>query len=188
MIRKVLSMSVIAFLVTAAVGSAAQAAPSGDAAACAAALDVVTAQVEGHKSPRPWAVIGQSGSRDDGLTASALRKATKKDPPSPVLAAKFVHQEEVDPLAACADVRGFLERNKIAHDQATIDQITAKPGKNALEIFSLSLPVLSADGKDALADTSEPHGANGVRGLVVHLRKDAKGHWRKTDAFVNITG
>ena len=190
MIPRVLSSSVIAFLATVAGATAAQAAPSPDAAACAAALDVVTTRVADHKDPTPWAVVGTSGSRDDGLTASSVRKGMKKDPPSPALAAKFVGRNARDPIESCPDVRGFLERNGIVHDQPAIDQILAKAGKGAassfpLQIFSLSLPVLGADGRDALTDTGFVANVMGGSGEVIHLRKGAHGHWRRTDAFTS---
>ena len=190
MIAKLLSLGAAA-VAAAAIGGAAQAAPN-DSAACAAALDVVKGQLVPRKDARPWAVIGSAGSRDDGLTAQALRKGLRADPPSQALAARFVGQNERDPLEACPEVLGLLERRHVVHDQAVIDQILAKAGKDAklypIRIFSLSLPVIGADGRDALTDTGETGGADRVRGWVVHLRKDAKGHWREVAAFTNITG
>ncbi|HEY3812892.1 MAG TPA: hypothetical protein VGL66_06675 [Caulobacteraceae bacterium] len=189
MILRMLGLSVVAAMATAG-ATTVQAAPPSDAAACAAALDVVKADVEDHKSPRPWAVFGHAGSRDDGLTAAALRKAMKKDPPSADLATKFVSQDARDWTWVCSDVIAYLSSNRIAHNQMDLTQTIL----DAPEIFSLSLPVLSADGKEALADIAQSRGAHArggggdMRGWVVHLRKDAQGRWRQTDAFVNITG
>jgi hypothetical protein len=183
MIGRILKWSVAIVLVAAipALGNSAPAAAAGpgDGAGCDAALALIKEHLPGKGR---WAVLGSEGSRDDNLTAADLRKSLKKDRPSPALAAQFVGQNERNPIPACANVRSFLDQAGVVHDQKAVDALQPKP-----TIFGLSLPVVSADGTEALADVGADTGAHGPVGWVFHLRKDAKGRWRTTDAMVTLT-
>jgi hypothetical protein len=183
MIRRGLCLSAAILLVAAApgFGGASAAGSAQDAAACDAALALLKEHLPAGVGQKPWAVVGSAGSRDDNLTAADLRKALRKDRPSPALTALFIRNWERDPLPVCANVRGFLDQAGIVHDQAAIDHMQPKPA-----IFSVSLPTVSADGDEALADIGADAGAHGPVAWVVHLRKNAKGRWRTTDAMVSL--
>jgi hypothetical protein len=164
MIRRGLCLSAAILLVAAApgFGGASAAGSAQDAAACDAALALLKEHLPAGVGQKPWAVVGSAGSRDDNLTAADLRKALRKDRPSPALTALFIRNWERDPLPA-------------------IDHMQPKPA-----IFSVSLPTVSADGDEALADIGADAGAHGPVAWVVHLRKNAKGRWRTTDAMVSL--
>ena len=169
MSKRVLSWSVAIVLGRAApgVGLSAPAPAGGSAAACDAALAVIKEHLPGKGR---WAVLGSSGSRDDNLTPADLRKDLKKDRPSPALSAQFIGQWEQTLLPSAPMCAAYLDQGGIAHDQAAIDRAQPKP-----TIFGLSLPVVSADGREALADIGADTGFMARSVGLAHLRKDAGG-------------
>jgi hypothetical protein len=96
----------------------------------------------------------------------------------------FMSQTAVSVLDACPGLDAALGKVKIASGQSAVDQVMAVnedivslPTYPA-NVLSLSLPVVSEDGADALVEDSLCGGVDQCTGGILLLRREKGGRWK----------
>jgi hypothetical protein len=114
-----------------------------------------------------------------------LNKGWRKAKPSRALAEKFAKAPPGDVLNACPSVRRLLTERKVAFgSEAARAAASSEPPREISPIsshlyLSMSLPVVSDDGQEALVVTESAGGAS-----IAYFRRDDGGHWRREDSAV----
>ncbi|HEY5288719.1 MAG TPA: hypothetical protein VIJ59_01670 [Caulobacteraceae bacterium] len=172
---------------------AANTALAADAAnpACAVALDFILGQAGRGKHPTPLVVsaaadVGEiKGYTPDNILQAGWSGVT----PSADFAANFLGQAPGGPLDACPDLAPALTRARIASGAEAVarvtannDDITTLPTYPA-DVLSLSLPVLSADGRGALLQANVCTAVDTCSGEIVYLERDKAGRWKRVGAL-----
>jgi opacity protein-like surface antigen len=85
----------------------------------------------------------------------------------------------INAVKICANVRNFLDNRKISYGSDAINFILSTEGMNfKIPIFSMSVPVISDDGKDALLAESYSAGRLSGMGKITHLRRQLDNTWK----------
>jgi hypothetical protein len=168
--------------------SAASGACAADAAnpACAAALDLILSIPKHgkHATPLVVAETPDSAETKDLTPETLLEDGWWGERPSQDLVDVFMGQLPVSILDSCPGLDADLSKAKIASGQAAVDQATtinddivSLPTYPA-NVLSLSLPVMSEDGHDALVQDSLCGGVNACTSGILLLRREKGGRWR----------
>lgn len=84
-------------------------------------------------------------------------------------------------VARCPALRAYLERARIPYGASAVKAVAEgrAPGDSyPAEIFSLSLPSVSADGTEALVATGTVLGPEAGSGAILLLKQQSGGSWR----------
>jgi hypothetical protein len=157
-----------------------------DNPACAAALDLILSHAGKGKKTTPVVVAGAPDTAETkDYTAETLAKAEwAGDRPSADLVSAFIGLPAVGVLDSCPGLSDTLARDRIQSGDDAVAQITQSNGDIVdlptypAAILSLSLPVVSGDGRDALVQVNICQGVNMCAGSIRHLQKEKSGHWK----------
>lgn len=99
------------------------------------------------------------------------------------LAIKEAAVKDVKPVEECANIRQWLDKSHIIHDDAQID--AAKAGKEIypFTIVAISMPVLSDDRNHAQMSIAQVSGAFAGEGEGVSLKRQKNNRWRIENFF-----
>ena len=157
--------SVIAILALgAAVGGSCAAAPKADA--CEVGLEVVKVVAVGHGHDFVFSGEGP---------ISAVEGAGPWKP-SAGLAAALSRSRGGPRLDGCPQVQRWLREKKIRFGPEAAK--AAKDSGFRLELFSATLPVVSADGREAIYRYDRRMSGTGSNGGYRHMQRQADGSWR----------
>jgi hypothetical protein len=179
----------------------AAAAPSGALAAdaqnpaCVAALDVILSFAKRGKNPTPLVVAGTPDSQESGAFTieTLLQAGWTGDVPSQSLADAFLSLPPQSPLDACPGLQAELAKARITTGDDAVARVTAEntdivslPTYGA-DVLSLSLPIVSADGRDALLQDRLCEGPQACVGSIVHLQREKGGRWKAVSSVQSTT-
>jgi hypothetical protein len=84
-----------------------------------------------------------------------------------------------DAVSACPAVQSLLAAHGVAFDPAAATAATQLDGKRSYRatVVTVSVPVLSHDGKQAVLASSQVSGPLAGAGSVFYLQRDGAGHW-----------
>jgi hypothetical protein len=167
---------------------AANGALAADAAnpACGAALDLILSIPKHgkHSTPLVVAEAPDSAETKDLTPETVLEDGWWGERPSQDHIDVFMGQLPVSILDSCPGLDAELGKAKIASGQAAVDQATtvnddivSLPTYPA-NVLSLSLPVMSEDGHDALVQDSLCGGVNQCSSGILLLRREKGGRWK----------
>ena len=154
--------------------------------ACTAALDVILSFAKGGKHPTPLIVAATPDSQESGAftTDTLLQAGWTGDVPSQSLADAFLSLPAQSPLEACPGLPAELAKARITTGDDAVARVTAEnteivdlPTYGA-NVLSLSLPIVSADGRDALLQDRLCDGPKDCVGSIVHLQREKGGRWK----------
>ena len=181
MSSRLLALLAVSAAVAMAVGGPARADPR-----CDVAIAIAKSVMQG-KAGRAW--VGSitpdepTYASDDAGLLQFERRWTK-DPPAPALARGFLGARSENAIKACPSFAQFLARQEIGYGdeavKAVVDESRLAPYR--AEILTVSAPVVSADGREALVQTSVVGGLLAGVGSVQHLRL-MQGTWAVTDSI-----
>lgn len=106
------------------------------------------------------------------------------DAPSPALIAAFEAQAPQSALHACPRLVGWLDARQVGYGDGLVAQLVKAAGQNtpyAAQVVTVALPVVSADGLEALAFASRASRSGAPDRAVLHLRRTVGGPWRVVD-------
>jgi len=158
--------------------------------ACAAAVDYSRSIVSHRFENHPWIFDAAPDDQSMRLSAHDLRASIwTLDRPSIELSMRFAKATTKGALDACPELRNLLTDRQIAFGSRAVDEMMAKSmaswhngnGLYSSFIVSLSLPVLSPDGREALAYESSTAGPLGGGGHIIHLRRNRADRWVVVD-------
>lgn len=110
-----------------------------------------------------------------------LEQHFKDNPPAPPASllsklTDYVHQNAV---SSCAEVRSLLEQQQVRFDKRAVE--AGRRLRRSLEshavVYTMSLPALSADGRQALFGQSVFCGARCASEDLVHVSRNQEGRW-----------
>ena len=154
--------------------------------ACVAALDVIMSFTKRGKHPTPLIVEAAPDTQESGAftTETLLQAGWTGDAPSQSLADAFLSLPAQSPLDACPGLQAELTKAKITTGDDAVARVTAAnadivslPTYGA-DVLSLSLPIVSADGRDALLQDRLCDGPQDCVGTIVHLQREKGGRWK----------
>jgi len=144
---------------------------------------------------KPWIFV-----RPDASLTLANNQASEissdprwRDPPGLALAQLYLRERSSDPLSSCGDFPSAVARlggsvgNSEALWKKELDLVRPEGSPDPLWSYwtqSMSLPVLSADGREALAEVDGACGMTCGSGFLLHLRRDRAGQWIVADRLV----
>jgi hypothetical protein len=107
------------------------------------------------------------------------------DLPSEEAARLLIASHAVSAVTACPDLRSYLVSKHVPFGRAAETHATRrlKSGLFRQDVLSFSLPVVTADGREALANVSEVGAPLAGAGFVWHLRRDDNGVWKVTSTL-----
>jgi hypothetical protein len=157
-----------------------------DNPACAAALDLILSFARHGKRVTPLVVADAADSAEakDYTPDTLLTAGWTQAPPSADLAQAFLSLPAVSAVSSCPSLPAALSKENIGYgDDAVARVTTVDPSIVSLptyvaEVLTLSLPVVSGDGKDALVQDSLCQGENLCVGSIWHLQRDKSGKWK----------
>lgn len=136
---------------------------------------------------RPWQMVVSSkldnGAQPDDKPWRIVRRTWDRDRPSRELVAWFVGDGRSNAVVDCPD----FVKSAQAHGVRLLEGLDPVASAKA-ERLVMSTPVISPDGKTALAAVSRVLPGRGGISLYMHLRKDAAGAWAVTDSSVSKIG
>lgn len=153
-------------------------------AACDAALDLTKTFVDQRMDGKPWIV-----SENDGLMTRAdlseilAQKKWPKDPPPTSLIRAYLTAHPSAAVVRCPSLRKFLADTGVAHGDKAVAHASLDVWYSA-NILWLSLPVVSANGREALVDVALSGGTLAASSRINHLRRRADGRWVSVDLLV----
>lgn len=159
---------------------------AADNPACSAALDLILSHAGKGKRVMSLVVAGSPDTQETkDYTADTMFQATwSGDKPSADLIGAFIGLPPVGVLDSCPGLADTLAKGRIqsgddavARVTATSDDIVDLPTYPA-SVLSLSLPVVSGDGRDALVQENICQGVNMCAGTIRHLQREKSGRWR----------
>jgi hypothetical protein len=155
--------------------------------ACNAALVTVKRMTSGQVNGRPWVVAESPASADPesfaGKEEEFLSQSWQGDKPARELAHAFVTSQPKGALSVCPKITAYLDGAGIKHGEAAahdaaLDPATGRPiPVYSGTILSLSLPVISSDGHDAVVEIAVSGGWTMGAGSLHHLREGLDGEW-----------
>lgn len=112
--------------------------------------------------------------------ANASDQPTAAARPPAALMAHFRQQGATNALTACAPVRALLQNQRIRFGRQATQQGLRQDanGVFASSIVSVSVPVVSADGQQALIGSTIASGTLDGAGLLFLLEKQPNGRWQ----------
>jgi hypothetical protein len=155
--------------------------------ACAAALDLILGFAKQGKHPTPLIVAATPDSAETKTytTDTLLQADWSGSPPPQALADALLSLPAQGVFDSCPGLQAELTKARIASGDDAVARITqvdpdivALPTYGA-NVLSLSLPIVSADGRDALVQDSLCQGPNACVGAIIHLQKEKGGRWRE---------
>lgn len=154
---------------------------AGNDPAPPAACDVALAFVElrhGGKQALPLVMTPERESLF-GWNRGGIAAEMAADPPPAELIARL-EAGLTSALLHCPGLPAELEKRRIAHgrDAAQRAAVADASGRYGANVISVALPVLSADGNQALVAASTVRGQENGEGEVFHLRRQTDGSWR----------
>jgi hypothetical protein len=173
------------FMLAAAAPSAALAADAQNPA-CVAALDVILSFAKRGKHPAPLIVATTPDAQESGAftTDTLMQAGWTGEAPSRDLADAFLSLPAQSPLQACPGLPAELAKERVATGDDAVARVTAEnadivslPTYGA-NVLSLSLPIVSADGRDALLQDRLCDGPQDCVGSIVHLQREKGGRWK----------
>ncbi len=126
---------------------------------------------------RHLAVIPAEGAPDSAWDEAY---GWRLDPPSETLATRFLASRGVSMLAACPNLGEVFKQRGVVVDPKARPR-RGRDGLYRLTYFSISAPVLSDDGLEALIMEESQSGPLAGGGSVVHLRRKPGEPWRIVD-------
>lgn len=163
--------------------------------ACVAALDVIMSFAKHGKRPTPLIVAAAPDSQESGAftTDTLLQAGWTGDVPPQSLADAFLSLPAQSPLDACPGLQAELAKAKIGAGDDAVARATAEnadivdlPTYGA-DVLSLSLPIVSADGRDALLQDRLCEGPQACVGSIVHLQREKGGRWKAVSSVQSAT-
>jgi hypothetical protein len=159
------------------------------ARACNAALTIVRTFTASQISGKPW-IVGDSPA-DEDIHAFAkdgqalITQQWQGERPSIDLANAFASAQPTSATKECPEISAYLDRVGMQHgDAAASAAMAADPKENRMikpffsaTIFSLSFPVMSENGDEALVDVAVGGGITAGAGSVHFLRRRPNGEW-----------
>ena len=152
------------------------AALADDNPACAAALDLIISHAGKGKKAAPLVVAG---------APDTLFKADwNGDKPSADLASAFMGLPAAGVLDSCPGLTDTLTKDRIQSGDDAVARVTTSTGDIVAlptypaTVLSLSLPVVSGDGRDALVQENICEGVNMCAGSIRHLQREKSGRWK----------
>lgn len=118
------------------------------------------------------------------LGARPTAATWRADAPSPALSAAFESQPAQSALHACPRLVNWLDARQVGYGDGIVRQMAeaAGPGGDyAAQVVTVALPVVSADGLEALAFAARASGPGAPVRSLVHLRRTVGGPWRVTE-------
>jgi len=163
--------------------------------ACAAALDVIMGFAKGGKNQTPLIVASTPDTSETKsyTTETLLQADWSAGPPAQPLADAFLSLPAQSVIDSCAGVQAELAKAKISSGDDAVARVTAvDPDIVALpsygaRVLSLSLPIVGADGHDALVQESLCEGPNACTGAILLLLKDKAGRWKEVSNTLSPT-
>jgi hypothetical protein len=154
--------------------------------ACAAALDHILTFAKRGKHPAALVVASTPDSQESGAftTDTLLQAGWTGEAPSRELADAFLSLPAQSALQACPGLEGQLAKEKITTGDDAVARVTAEDADivslptYGANVLSLSLPIVSADGRDALLQDRLCDGPQDCVGSIVHLQREKGGRWR----------
>lgn len=165
-------------------GTADQRLPDAKAAVCdvaAAYANNLIVEAKGH--PIVFTTADQSFvgpiSGGDWWTIDEKRPRSAKSPPL-VLVKKLEVQGNLNAVARCPSVRSLLDQQHIGYGSKAVDAAdSGDSGKLfTASINTISMPIVSADGKQAVLASSGVSGPLAGGGFVQFLERQPNGIWR----------
>jgi hypothetical protein len=162
------------------------AALADDNPACAAALDLIISHAGKGKKAAPLVVAGAPDTAETkDYTAETLFKADwNGDKPSADLASAFMGLPAAGVLDSCPGLTDTLTKDRIQSGDDAVARVTTSTGDIVAlptypaTVLSLSLPVVSGDGRDALVQENICEGVNMCAGSIRHLQREKSGRWK----------
>ena len=159
---------------------------AADNPACTAALDLILSHAGKGKRATPLVVAGAPDSQEaKDYTPETMFQATwAGEKPSADLIGAFVGLPAASVLDSCPGLSDTLAKDRIQSGDDAVARITANNGDIVdlptypASILSLSLPVISGDGRDAMVEESICEGVNMCAGSIRHLQRDKAGRWK----------
>ena len=157
-----------------------------DNPACAAALDLIANHAGKGKRATPLVVAGAPDTAETkDYTADTLFQAVwNGDKPSADLASAFMGSPAASVLDSCPGLTDTLAKDRIQSGDDAVARVTAT-NSDIVElptypatVLSLSLPVVSGSGRDALVQENLCQGVNMCAGSIRHLQREKSGRWR----------
>ena len=164
------------------------------AAACDAAVSLAHSVVS-RESGKAW-VVAES---PDAVYTSSAEMVTSltsakwsKDRPSDRLINVFASARPKSAVKACPNLRSLLKISGVAYGDAAAERMASfQPvGKDRVvsmffkgAIWTLTLPIVSNNGNEALAREGVSCGVTCGSGAIVHLRRSKDGRWSVTDVL-----
>lgn len=108
----------------------------------------------------------------------------RADAPSPALTAAFEAEAPQSALHACPRLVNWLDARQVGYGDGIVRQMAeaaGAAGDYAAQVVTIALPVVSADGLEALALAARASGPGAPARSLVHLRRTVGGPWRVTD-------
>jgi hypothetical protein len=162
------------------------AALAADNPACAAALDLILSHTGKGKRAMPLVVAGAPDTQETkDYTAETLAQADwTGDRPQVDLVGAFIGLPAVGVLDSCPGLSDTLARERIQSGDDAVARVTTTTGDIVdlptypASVLSLSLPVVSGDGRDALVEENLCRGVNMCLGSIRHLQREKSGRWK----------
>ncbi|MCW3849305.1 hypothetical protein OF829_18865 [Sphingomonas sp. LB-2] len=153
--------------------------------ACRVALAYIVLAHETSSAKLPMMVVSSDSQPLDPQYVEPVSKGFEKDPVPVPLLRQFAAGRGKSALTACPELGAELTRRGIAHDRDGRKHDTGKaapePDGIDAEIMMVTLPVLSADGSEAVLEDGRVYGPEAGGGQIVHLRRRFLLGWQVTD-------
>ncbi len=162
-------------------------AADGNPAPCTAALDLILSHAGKGKRATSLVVAGAPDTAETkDYTADTLFQAVwNGDKPSADLATAFMSVPAASVLDSCPGLTDTLAKDRIQSGDDAVARVTATNGDIVelptypATVLSLSLPVVSGSGRDALVQENLCQGVDiACAGSIRHLQRGKSGRWR----------
>lgn len=179
----------------AAPATTAQAAPTTDVPGC----DVARAYVAGRLARfADKSVVVVEAAAPSAAIVTALKPADltrkynigeenpagwPKDAPSAAMVSAWQAAAQTSPFVSCVDFGKVVETAGVAMGRVAPGEKPAKDKPDRTQM-NFTVPVVSADGNEAMVLETGRTGSGSQVSIAVHLRKDKAGAWGETDSLV----
>ncbi len=156
----------------------------GGAAACAVATSVMETLVAEQNS-RPFVFQDQESSSRPALTG--VSEALPRDPEMNKwlhLVQRLEESSDRNAVARCSSVRTMLDRHRIGYGSRAVAAVLPRNPEEeefGATIYSISLPLLSADGQRAVLEHSARNGRLDGGGSILLLERQPDGKWKQSN-------
>jgi hypothetical protein len=187
-VRPWLTPAVLAFAMAACSANTDRQPLRPEARACALAADVLAQELAHKTYGKPWVVDSEPEDFGrDVYTAAAMSRADwaraglfywSEPRPPKELAAKFLKTPARSVVDACPNVRRLLDAKHVGYGRDVVSRIGRdRNGELTAAILSVSLPVVSDDGRAALFQLGSGCGSECGSGATHYYRRGVIGEW-----------